>query len=33
MLVLQALASLGDRMLDLHVHEPSLEDVFFGFSD
>ncbi|QTQ33778.1 Nitrous oxide reductase, maturation protein (ATP-binding protein) [Aromatoleum bremense] len=33
MLVLQALASLGDKVLDLHVHEPSLEDVFFGFSD
>ena len=33
MLVLQALASLGSKMLDLHVHEPSLEDVFFGFSD
>ena len=33
MLVLQALASLGSKILDLHVHEPSLEDVFFGFSD
>jgi len=33
MLVLQALATLGDKVLDLHVHEPSLEDVFFGFSD
>ncbi|MCC4116612.1 ABC transporter ATP-binding protein [Aromatoleum toluclasticum] len=33
MLVMQALASLGDKVLDLHVHEPSLEDVFFGFSD
>jgi Cu-processing system ATP-binding protein len=33
MLVLQALASLGSKVLDLHVHEPSLEDVFFGFSD
>lgn len=32
-LVLQALASLGPKMVDLHVHEPSLEDVFFGFSD
>ena len=31
--VLQALASLGDAVLDLHVHEPSLEDVFFGFTD
>lgn len=33
MVVMQALASLGGRMVDLHVHEPSLEDVFFGFSD
>lgn len=33
MIVMQALASLGDKVLDLHVHEPSLEDVFFGFSD
>ncbi|NMG31482.1 ABC transporter ATP-binding protein [Aromatoleum evansii] len=33
MLVMQALALLGDKVLDLHVHEPSLEDVFFGFSD
>ncbi len=33
MAVLQALASLDDRVLDLHVREPSLEDVFFGFSD
>ncbi|NMG75045.1 ATP-binding cassette domain-containing protein [Aromatoleum diolicum] len=33
MLVMQALASLGAKVLDLHVHEPSLEDVFFGFSD
>ncbi|MBD5804490.1 Daunorubicin/doxorubicin resistance ATP-binding protein DrrA [Azoarcus sp. Aa7] len=33
MVVMQALASLGDKVLDLHVHEPSLEDVFFGFSD
>ncbi|NMG45766.1 ATP-binding cassette domain-containing protein [Aromatoleum toluvorans] len=33
MLVMQALASLGDTVLDLHVHEPSLEDVFFGFAD
>jgi Cu-processing system ATP-binding protein len=33
MLVLGALASLNGKVLDLHVHEPSLEDVFFGFSD
>ncbi|WP_332673882.1 ABC transporter ATP-binding protein [Aromatoleum sp.] len=33
MVVMQALASLGGKMVDLHVHEPSLEDVFFGFSD
>ncbi|MDT3672593.1 MAG: ABC transporter ATP-binding protein [Aromatoleum sp.] len=33
MVVMQALASLGEKMVDLHVHEPSLEDVFFGFSD
>ncbi len=33
MAVFAALATLGDRVLDLHVREPSLEDVFFGFSD
>lgn len=33
MAVLEALAALGARVLDLHVREPSLEDVFFGFSD
>ena len=33
MVVLEALASLDGKVLDLHVHEPSLEDVFFGFSD
>jgi Cu-processing system ATP-binding protein len=33
MAVLEALATLDGRMLDLHVREPSLEDVFFGFSD
>lgn len=33
MAVIAALASLGGRVLDLHVREPSLEDVFFGFSD
>jgi Cu-processing system ATP-binding protein len=33
MAVLAALATLDGRVLDLHVREPSLEDVFFGFSD
>jgi Cu-processing system ATP-binding protein len=33
MAVIAALAALGGRVLDLHVREPSLEDVFFGFSD
>nr|WP_041656114.1 ABC transporter ATP-binding protein [Azoarcus sp. KH32C] len=33
MVVMNALTSLGGKVLDLHVHEPSLEDVFFGFSD
>lgn len=33
MAVFAALATLGDRVRDLHVREPSLEDVFFGFSD
>ena len=33
MAVFAALATLGERVLDLHVREPSLEDVFFGFSD
>jgi len=33
MAVLEALAALDGRVLDLHVREPSLEDVFFGFSD
>lgn len=32
MAVLGALAPFGARVLDLHIHEPSLEDVFFGFS-
>jgi Cu-processing system ATP-binding protein len=31
--VIEALAVLGARVLDLTVREPSLEDVFFGFSD
>ncbi len=33
MAVIEALAALGGRVLDLTVREPSLEDVFFGFSD
>jgi len=33
MAVLEALAALDGKVLDLHVREPSLEDVFFGFSD
>jgi len=33
MAVIAALAGLGETVLDLSVHEPSLEDVFFGFSD
>lgn len=33
MAVLAALAALGEQVDDLTVHEPSLEDVFFGFSD
>ncbi len=33
MAVIEALARLDGRILDLHVREPSLEDVFFGFSD
>ena len=33
MAVIEALAALDGRVLDLHVREPSLEDVFFGFSD
>ncbi|NLF54493.1 MAG: ABC transporter ATP-binding protein [Thauera phenolivorans] len=33
MKVLAALSSLGDLVRDLTVREPSLEDVFFGFSD
>jgi len=33
MRVLAVLASLGGAVLDLKVHEPSLEDVFFGFAD
>jgi Cu-processing system ATP-binding protein len=33
MAVLAALSGLGAAVLDLKVHEPSLEDVFFGFAD
>ena len=33
MVVLGALGGLGASLLDLQLHEPSLEDVFFGFSD
>jgi len=33
MVVLGALAGLGAAVLDLHLREPSLEDVFFGFSN
>lgn len=33
MLALGALTALGARLLDLNIREPSLEDVFFGFSD
>jgi Cu-processing system ATP-binding protein len=33
MAVLAALAGLGSAIQDLRIHEPSLEDVFFGFAD
>ena len=33
MAVIEALARLDGRVLDLTVREPSLEDLFFGFSD
>jgi Cu-processing system ATP-binding protein len=33
MATLGAIMGLGGRLLDLKVQEPSLEDVFFGFSD
>lgn len=33
MAVIEALARLDGRVLDVTVREPSLEDVFFGFSD
>ena len=32
MAVLSALATLGDRVHDIKLLEPSLEDVFFGFA-
>lgn len=31
--VLTALHTLGKKLIDIQVQEPSLEDVFFGFSD
>ncbi len=31
--VLEALAALDGKVRDIHVREPSLEDVFFGFAD
>jgi Cu-processing system ATP-binding protein len=31
--VLSALAALNGAVRDVVVHEPSLEDVFFGFAD
>ena len=33
MAVLETLAAQDGKVLDLHVREPSLEDVFFGFSE
>ena len=33
MAVIAALATLNGKVRDLTVREPSLEDVFFGFSD
>lgn len=33
MRVLAALSGLGERLTDLAMHEPSLEDVFLGYSD
>ena len=33
MAVLAAVGTLGSRLIDLNIIEPSLEDVFFGFSD
>lgn len=31
--VLAAVSHLGSKLIDLNIQEPSLEDVFFGFSD
>lgn len=33
MAVLGMITGLGARLLDLNIHEPSLEDVFFGLTD
>ena len=33
MSVLEALTSMGGRIVDIHVREPSLEDIFLGYSD
>ncbi len=33
MAALGALTGLGAKLLDLNIHEPSLEDVFLGFTD
>ena len=33
MTMLNALAALDSVVLDLHIKEPSLEDVFLGYSD
>lgn len=32
MVVLEMLTAQGDRVRDLHVREPSLEDVFLGYA-
>jgi Cu-processing system ATP-binding protein len=32
MALLAAVSTLGSAVLDLHIHEPSLEDVFFGLA-
>jgi Cu-processing system ATP-binding protein len=31
--VLASIAGLGSAIQDFRIHEPSLEDVFFGFAD
>ena len=33
MALLAALTALGARVLDIHMQEPSLEDLFFGFAE